>query len=745
MLRKQTWLVLAGIAGLVAIGYFLVLELTSVPAALLSAPPGSTRYFDRNGLLLRDVAIGNAYRSQPCRLEDLSPAIISATLSAEDKRFFSHHGIDMLAGLRAVWQWAETGEVVSGASTITQQLIKITSPGPRSPWQKLREIWLAHRLETLWTKNRILEQYLNRLDYGNLRTGIQAASHFYFDKPPSDLTPAESALLAALPNAPSRLNPHRHLDAAMSRQRWVLAKMHRNGYLDKRTYQRALGESLTFSPPNQTFAAPHFVDLIARPEEARKHLGKKPATTLDLPLQRWIEGCLAASLRNLEDRSATSGAVVVIENAGGEVRALVGSPDYFDENGGQVNAAWAARSPGSALKPFTFLLAMENGYEASSIIADVPTEFPTAAGPYRPHNYNHRFYGPVSLRFALANSLNVATIRLLNRLGGAEKLRQLLHQVGLTTLEKPGSHYGLGLTLGNAEARLLEVTNAYAALARLGVYKPYLLNGETDTAEAGVRIASIESSWLIADILSDNTARVPAFGWQSALHFDFPVACKTGTSTDFRDNWVFAYTPEFTVGVWVGNLDGSPMQDVSGVTGAGPIMHQIMTHLHSRYGTTWYQQPGEISRYVIDPLTGHSISPTKEGAIMEVRRKPPAPATEGDYDALGRVWLGPEYRQWVNGPHNHLGDLVVSCEQNSNLKITQPRPGTVYLLDPDLSAETQWIELESNSNRPIEWAFNDSSSSTGKRILLSPGTHQVTATDIESGQKAVSWFTVQEL
>jgi penicillin-binding protein 1C len=760
----------------------LALFFTPFPHPLTQSPPESVEFQDRTGKPLRRVLVQERVYARRCRLSDISPNVIAATLSAEDKRFRQHRGVDWLATVRAITggaalalpagapplrghvagpSWSrKRGQHVarSGASTITQQLIKLADPGPRTFSRKLREIWLALRLERAWSKDRILEEYLNRLDYGNLQIGIASASSFYFGKPSADLSAAEAAFLAGLPKAPSRLDPHTRFPAAQARQQWVLKRMHANRWLTSAAYERACSEPLRLLPLENLFAAPHFVDLLLQRRGTLPASGGTVRTTLDLDLTQWIEQVITRQLTTLADKHVTTGAVVVIENATGDVLALCGSGDYFRPGVGQVNGAWIERSPGSAVKPFTYLCALERGTFPGTVVADVPSEFSTPTGLYRPNNYNHRFYGPVTLRFALGNSLNVAAVRTLELAGGPQVLFQALQDCGITTLGHPPEYYGLGLTLGNGEVRLLELTNAFATLARLGLYRPYrlltsvresscrapgpgagssekdIVSGMPAPGPGALQKLSLTSSpkpkqvfdqraaYLLADILSDNHARAATFGLNSYLSLDFPVACKTGTSSNYRDNWTIGYTPEWTVGVWVGNPNGSPMRGITGVTGAAPIFREVFVHLRKQYGTSWYTAPPSISRHLIDPLTGRRL-PTEEWwrpaapaqrfasqttvagppdlrgahvvgsgplfdklranvpgeerpspilslirqrAIEELSTNPIEPARPSDYDVGGRVCLTAEYAAWLDSPQNTLGDLATLAINGGN-------------------------------------------------------------------------------
>src|SRR6478672_5469420 len=568
------WFVAA--LGVVFIAGHFALKLLPIPPALLRPPVQSIALLDRNGIPLRDARVAERFNRE-LALEEVPRPVIAAVLAAEDKRFYSHRGIDWLATERALLAGLWHGRIVSGASTITHQLVKISERRPRTWRAKIIESVTALRLEQTWSKEQILAAYLNRLDFGNLNIGLAAAADYYFGKPVSDLSDAEAAFLAGLPKNPRKLNPHIAAESARRRQLTVLERMRANSSLDAVRYEHAVAETLALRAPQRRFRAPHFVEMVLQqlPETPPAEL----RTTLDFRLNERVETIVRDRLAQLREQNVRNAAAVVIDNATGDVIALVGSENYFSPDAGQVNGAWAQRSAGSALKPFTYLLALERGATPATIVADVRTSFPAAGGFYRPENYNRRCYGPVRYRTALASSLNIPAVKVLLAAGGPAALHARLRECGLTTLNRPAEIYGLGLTLGNCEARLLEMTNAYASLARLGEFRPWRVLPTNATSIR--RYSRPELVWQIADILSDNSARTLAFGMNSALRFDYPVACKTGTSTDFRDNWTIGFTPEFSVGVWAGNFDGSPMREVSGVSGAGPILHAIFDYLHA--------------------------------------------------------------------------------------------------------------------------------------------------------------------
>ncbi len=740
----------AGVLLACAVAVEIALRFTPMPAALLSARIDSTEFLDRDGRPLRIMLVDERCYAQRCPLSDVSLQLIAATISAEDRRFRSHGGIDPRALARAIGSAVHAGGARSGASTITQQLVKLADPGPRAVSRKLREMWLALRVEQMWSKDHIIEEYLNRLDYGNLQVGIAAASRYYFAKPPSDLSPAEAAFLAGLPQSPSRLDPHDHFSAAQARQRWVLGRMRADGILDAETCARAVAQKLFLAPPRREFEAPHFVDLLLQRRGVLPPQGGPVRTTLDLPLNHFVEARLAGQLAHIADKHASSGAVVVIDNPTGDVLALVSSGEYFRPGVGQMNGAWTIRSPGSAVKPFTYMLALERGANPGTIVPDVPSDFSTDTGLYSPNNYNHRFYGPVSLRFALGNSLNIASIQALQLAGGPEVLHRRLFDLGITTLDHEVADYGLGLTLGNGEVRLLELANAFATIGRLGLYRPYrLLRRELTGGVPGRQVCDARAAYLVADMLSDNAARAASFGLNSYLAFDFPVACKTGTSSNYRDNWVLACTPEYTVGVWVGNMDGSPMRGITGVTGAAPLMHEVMTHLHEQRGTSWFARPEGITEYRIHPLTGRLAAPEDGAALTEKCLWKPDAARSVDFDAQGRVVLPAEYAPWLASPQNLLENLVTCANAGPELRIIQPLPGATYFLDPDLPADAQWVALRAVAPGSIAWSCDSlpcELSGERQRVqLLRAGRHVITARDTITGRTAETWIDVREL
>ena len=758
---------LAGGAALVTAGWW-SLRFVPLPAGLDHPPAPSLLLTDREGRPLRELPIDGHYARAAVSIGQIPLVLQQATIAAEDRRFVSHHGVDFLAALRALGSQVglrHAGEHRSGGSTITEQLIKLAEPRPRTLRAKFFEAVQAWRLEQVWSKDRILAAYLNRLDYGNLNVGCVQAARAYFGKPLADLSPAECALLAALPQSPTRLNPYRHPRRARQRQAWVLARLAAGGSLPPDALARALAETPRLLPRARVFDAPHFTTrlLAERPRATLTAAGGDTGllrTTLDLELNRFVADHLRQHVAGLRAEHVGNGAVVVIDNRAAALLALVGSADFASPRGGQIDGTWARRSPGSTIKPFTYLLAFEHGATPADLVADLPAEFPARSAIYRPENYSHRYYGPMRLRPALANSLNISAVKVLaGPAGGPAALQRQLREAGLTTLPLPADHYGLGLTLGNAEARLLELTNAYAALARLGEYRPCRFL-TTDPAPPGLPLCDPRAAYLVADILADNAARALSFGVDSNLHWDFPVACKTGTSTDFRDNWAIGYTPEFTVGVWVGNFDGRPMVNVSGVTGAGPLLHDVFARLHATHPTTWYEPPPGVVARTVHRVTGHLLPEERANdpdAMTEhfLAEHLPPPESPADHDAQGRVVLPAEYALWLDSGDNWLAGRAVAAAVEPGtapaargFAVLSPMPGTTYVLDPDLPPSSRLLDLRARGCADPHWESPtlDCRTVDGRpTAVLQEGRHSLRVQDPASGEWRETWIVVRAL
>ncbi|MCA9796798.1 MAG: transglycosylase domain-containing protein, partial [Candidatus Eremiobacteraeota bacterium] len=541
-----------------------------------SAP--STKIYDRHGTLLYEITDPHQGLHTPLALDEVPDSCIQATIATEDSSFYRNPGVDAWAIVRALYINFKGGEVLSGGSTITQQLARnlLLSPEERteiSLTRKLREAILAWRLARTYSKDEILTLYLNETYYGNLAYGCEAAAQTYFGKSAADLTLPEASLLAGLPQSPAIHDPYTNLAGAKARQADVLNLMVEAGYLTTAEAEAAQTAPLHFSEPNFALEAPHFVSYVRRelerivPAATIYRAGLRVTTTLDPRLQAIAEQAVQAQVAALAERDVTDGALLALDVPTGQIVAYVGSPDFRDTSiDGQVDMVSSPRQPGSTIKPLTYLAAFEAlGWTPSTLLMDVPVEYPDTEGNiYRPTNVDLQFHGPVSLRTALANSYNIPALKAMEQVG-VERLKEMAARLGITSLTR--DDYGLPLTLGSGEVSLLEMTGAYQALANQGrLIPPTAILKITDNFGREIEparpqprpVLRPEHAYLITDILADNAARTPSFGLNSDLRLSRPAAAKTGTTNDFRDNWTIGYTPDLVSGVWLGNADNRP-------------------------------------------------------------------------------------------------------------------------------------------------------------------------------------------
>lgn len=618
----------------------------------------TTRILDRNGNLLYEIIDPNAGKRTFVPLDKISPYLIAATLATEDKEFYNHPGFDPIALARALWSNYTSGEIVSGASTITQQLARmLLLPDERfeqSYARKAREIILASEIDRRYSKEEILELYLNEIYYGNLAYGIEAAAQTYFNTNAKNLSLWQASFLAGLPQAPSVYDIYNNRDATLARNRDVLVLMYElsleknciyvstnlaNVCVDAVQALKAAEtlESFEFEPPTYKMRFPHWVVYIQSLLEEQfdpqtiYRSGFTVVTTLDPDLQTEAQRMVKEQIANLQVNNASNGAVIAIKPNTGEILAMVGSADFYNEEiSGQVNMAITdTRQPGSSIKPITYLAAFEKGWTPSSLIWDVPTDFSPSGRPddlrpaYQPVNYDRRAHGPVTVRTALANSYNIPAVKALDFVGiyddpttsYPDGFIETAKRLGITSLVR--EDYGLSLTLGGGEVSLLEMTGAYSVFANAGKrIAPVAITRIVDhsgnliyeySAPAGDQVIRPEHAYLISSILSDTSARIPAFGTNPVINLPFTAAAKTGTTNDFRDNWTIGYTPDLVVGVWVGNADYTPMINTSGLTGAAPIWANIMQYgiPHLVGGNpSVFVRPGGIVDRVICSISG---------------------------------------------------------------------------------------------------------------------------------------------
>lgn len=763
MLRRsrlgRAWIVLgfivvaAPLLALVALWF----TLPDVNQLYRRAQTPSTRILDRHGRLLYEIFDPRSLsggRHTPIALEGIPLRLRQATIAVEDAGFYAHPGVDLAGVLRALWINLQGGEALAGGSTITQQLARMLLLDPdernqRTLLRKLRESLLAWQITQRYSKDEVLALYLNQTYYGNLAYGVEAAARAYFGKSVSELDLAECALLAGLPQSPVAYDPFNDPALAKRRQLIVLDLMVKHGMIGEDEALAAKQARLSYAPAPFDIRAPHFVAYVRRwlerefGADAVVRGGLVVTTTLDLALNDAAQDIIRAHLRRLENladrpglgHNANNAALVALDPRTGEILAMVGSPNYFDARiSGAVNAAVALRQPGSAIKPITYAAAFARGaLTAATPIYDVRTAFPTREGlPYVPVNYDRRHYGPISARQALATSNNTAAVSVLQRIGIAAMLDQA-HAMGVRSFKDP-DRYGLALTLGGGEVRLLELAAAYGVFANEGrAVDPHAVVAVT-TADgrslfkrpaqvAGRSVLDARVAWLISDILADNAARAPAFGESSVLKLSRPAAVKTGTTTDFRDNWTVGYTPQIVAGVWVGNADGQPMQRISGVTGAGPIWHDFMEIAHRALPVRWFERPPGLARVEVCALSGMLPSPdcpqTRAEWFLEGtqptqpdtwhRRVPvdgltgrlPSPDTPRER-IVERVALDlpAPLRDWARAQGWPVLDPVAdvapraSVVPRQSVAILRPDPGAIYRAAKELPPSVQRVPLE---------------------------------------------------
>ncbi|HSV95253.1 MAG TPA: transglycosylase domain-containing protein [Spirochaetia bacterium] len=642
------------LAGISLISLFFLFKDVPSPAKLIKTPaPISTQILDRNGKMLYEVY--SEYKRTPIALVDIPDYVKQGTIAIEDKNFYLHHGIDLTGIIRATFNTIVKGKRLAGGSTITQQLVKnsLLSDNQRTITRKIKEAILAIATELTYSKDQILELYLNYTPYGGTAYGIESAANTYFGKSAKDLSLAESALLAGLPQSPTSYSPFgARPELAINRQGEVLRRMVEDKYISEEQAETAKNEKLVFAKKNIVINAPHFSlmvrdSLVQKYGEDKVNLGGlRVTTTLDLELQQYFEASLAAEMKKIAKLKISNGAAVVTKPNTGEIISLIGSRDYFnDDIDGQVNITTSFRQPGSSIKPINYAVGLLEGWPASTTYLDLPTCFNVAGQKqYCPKNYDNTFRGPVSMRLALANSLNIPAVKQL-ALNGLDSFIATASAMGISTWTDQ-SKYGLSLTLGGGEVTMLDMAKAFGTFANSGVTVPLIsvtkvedytgkILEEIDTEKIANIVSVLPENWtdfwqkqnepkddllptnprvtlpqevafIISDILSDNGARSAAFGSTSQLVIPgHTVSVKTGTTNDLKDNWTIGFTPDYLAVTWVGNNDNTSMSYVaSGVTGASPIWNTIMKKLLKDIKNRPLVQPETVTNFQVCNLTG---------------------------------------------------------------------------------------------------------------------------------------------
>jgi penicillin-binding protein 1C len=619
----------------------------------------STKILDRNDQLL--YSFYKDYNRTYVKLDEIPEQLRQATIATEDKDFYQNQGFSSFAYLRVIKDFILYRQV-TGGSTITQQLVKNSLLGDsgRTATRKIKELILALQVDKRYSKDQVLEMYLNNVDYGGTARGVETASNLYFAKKAKDLNLAQAAFLAGLPQSPSYYSPYINSDKAyITRTEYVLRRMEEEGYISRKQQEQAEAEvkRFVFKQGEQgALKAPHFVMYIRKQlidlygEQAVENGNMTVKTTLDYDIQKEAEKVVKEEIEKLKGFDVGNGAAVVLDPKTGAVLAMVGSKDYFDtDNDGNFNVVTAkpGNQPGSALKPVVYATALERGYTPATLLMDVATEFYTGSQydkPYKPVNYDGKFNGPMQMRFALGNSINITAVKMLAMVG-LKPVMEKAYEMGIESwepTEEAMRNVGLSLVLGGREATVLEVTTAYSVFANKGVKKEVYSIAEVQDNrgkkifehedQAGKRVFSEEVSYLISHILLDNNARQAVFGTRSSLVIPGKtVSVKTGTTDDKRDNWTVGYTPSYVVGVWVGNNDNTPMNPkiASGITGASPIWNRIMVAALKDKKDEQFEKPEKVVAVEIDAYGGglpYSDKPKRTEYFMK-GTEPTAPST----------------------------------------------------------------------------------------------------------------------
>ena len=701
------------------------------PEETLSRLPASVVLTDRNGEPLR-VKLGVG--GMDCR-PGYKPLpehwIAKAMVAAEDRRFWTHPGVDVLAMVRATGQNLFFGRRISGASTLSTQVIRMMQPRARTLTTKAIEAFRALQLERRHGKREILACYLNRAPFGGNIVGIEAAARRYFGKGAAQLSLAEAAMLAGVPQSPSRGRPDRHPERAKRRQAYVLERMEACGFITAQEREEAWAQPLDARPGKYPFRAPHFCDWVGVP--ARAAADSTVRTTLDWGMQQVAEGILR---RRLQNGSADGGAIVVLEVKTGSVRALVGSPNYVDRLAGQVNGAMAARAAGSTLKPFAYALAIDRGLVTpSTMLMDVPTRF----RDFDPHNFSLDFRGWVSVRDALVLSLNLPAIDVERRVG-QERLYSTLRELGLNTLSKPADHYGLGLVLGNTEVRLLDLANAYACVARGGGWAPvrFVESAALPTVKP---VFSPEACWMLSDMLCGEERAMDTTGHAADVRLP-PMAWKTGTSAGLRDAWTVAWNPDYVIGVWVGNPNGSSSDALVGRKTATPVAWDLFRRIYPDNQGPWFARPAGVKHRTVCAVSGCTPGPNcshriEDWCIPGVSRHETCSLHRSGEEAA----FPPAVASYLNLQKKSESDQPLA----EAVRIRTPTRGSVYRWMPESGLNSQQLALQAGSGRADEtlhWFVDDrpvGKSRSGESLFwpLERGVHQIVCSSVRGPSDCV--------
>ncbi len=724
----------AGLAALAAV--YLIMP---YPDSYLTGFNRSIRILDRNEELLLELTPYQSGFMTYTGLDKISPGFLDLLLYSEDRKYYQHIGIRPLSMARAMAGNIKNWRFVSGGSTITQQLVKIRCGIKRNNWlTKFLEIFRALRLNIHFSKRDILESYINQVFMGNHTYGVGEAARVYFNKEAYNLSLLESAALICVIREPNHLDLRKNMFEAQAKALELLENAKKDNIISLEDLNAAKSSRLNVHYEHQNQYAPHFA--LWALEEARKLVPeqeniKEVITTLDLKLYLDLVEICKNRIRLMKKNNAHDLGLVCIDNQSMEVLAMVGSLDYYSE-GGMINAALIKRQAASTMKAFTYALALDSGqFTASTVLPDIYTEFPSVIGKYIPRNYNSLFHGPVRLSVAFGSSYNVPAVYTLNKIG-LHAYYNFLKKVGFDSIEKPADYYGLGLTLGNADVTLLELVRAYSIFPNSGKYGNITGLRFVRTAKGKVykpvkkiivNVIQPETAFLISHILSDYKYKAPGFGANSPIHFPFPLAVKTGTSKDFRDNFIVAFDKNITLGIWNGNLTGEPMRNLPTAVGGGIILRDIAIYL-SNHGHSFSQAVPDglnIVQERICKLSGMLAGPECD-SDYEYFIKGTEPKDNCDWHHSRTVEFPDEYMKWAS--ENYIDKVRI--KPADDLRIIYPVDGDIFQISAEIPDRSQQITFKANSKYPdVVWFINGRKIAGGKNALwqLQPGEFQVEA------------------
>jgi penicillin-binding protein 1C len=744
-----------------------------VPSANLSYSSGlvaKIQVLDRHGREVKVPFRGEVF--DLFRFDEVPIELVELILLAEDQNFFQHWGVDSLALARASFNNIRYGKVVSGASTVTQQVYRLKNQVPRTILGKVKTLLGALRLEGRYSKKDILEFYLNSIPFGKNIRGLRMAADYLFSKKLRELSVAEMAVLAVLPRAPSFLMKGSSRGKLTELRNSLLmrySKVHASKFSSEKL-SLSLKEDLSSYQVSNSYSAPHFLKWILSLESKDRYLENGVLqTTIDLDIQRELKSILRNQVNTLKKFGVSKAAAIVVDNRTGDILAYAGSQDYFSEQGGQYDSVQMLRQPGSAVKPFTYLLGLENGMNLTDIIPDIPQQFRSGAGTFVPRNYSKNFSGPRLLMDSLANSLNIPALYLADKIG-VEKVYDFYQELGFN-LAHPSDHYGVGITLGNGEQSLFGLTQAYTLFSNEGKMvslKPFLKKEVLKK-----KAASKNNSWLIQYALDNDVSRRSSFGQHNIFDLKYSLAVKTGTSTLFRDNWSFGFNQKYTIGVWVGNMDQRPMHNISGITGAGPILVKISDFLVQDSFVGMKPMPDDVENVEICQLSGKLASThCNHKVVVPVVTKGFSDSTcdvHREESVLGcfkenvvsrvKVYELPEiYREWMAlSPYSQVKDQladtcmrkdfrILNIKENKGLRvaINKPLSGSLYAIDPNIPLKYQVLRFESLAEGDydyLQWKVNgviQKGRDNSLKFMMNKGKKELEVSLIKDGVSVLS-------